>query len=196
VLYLLYAIGSRCSQYLLSLCGLLLLYLVIVGISPAPSWPHRRNIEHLIELRAHHHDSMELMTSSGTMRRKAHAEGMRERVSAFEVGREDRGVSTMPPLPPTGGKNMPYMPEADSDSAAPTAPTEVVVYKIWESHLRAVGVAAIAGIAVGLLHLFLRPTVNVVVSLCWLSRKVDRLGWMCLNCSALDGADESRACRA
>jgi hypothetical protein len=41
---------------------------------------HSRIIGRLIELRAHHHDSMELMSSSGTPRpqRKAHAEGERD----------------------------------------------------------------------------------------------------------------------
>jgi hypothetical protein len=53
----------------------------------------------------------------------------------------------MPLLPPTSGKNMP---EVDRDSAAPAAATVVEVCKIWEFHLRAVGVAAIAGIAVAL----------------------------------------------
>jgi hypothetical protein len=92
---------------------------------------------------AYRHDSMESMSSFGTpgLRRKAHAEpeggGMRKRVLAF--GREDRGVSTIPLLPPTGGKNMP---EDDHDSAAPTAATVVEVCKIYQSHLRAVGAAA------------------------------------------------------
>jgi hypothetical protein len=54
-------------------------------------------------------------------------------------------VSTIPLLPPVGG-------EADRDSAAPTAATVVEVCKIWESHLRAVGVAAIARVAVALVH--------------------------------------------
>jgi hypothetical protein len=42
------------------------------------------------------------------------------------------------------------MPEDDRDSAAPTAATVAEVCKIQESRLRAVGVAAIAGL---LLHL-------------------------------------------
>jgi hypothetical protein len=62
------------------------------------------------------------------------------------LGREDKKVSTILLLPPTGGKNMP---EVDRDSAVPTAATVVEVY-IWESHLRAVGVAVIARIVVKL----------------------------------------------
>jgi hypothetical protein len=67
-------------------------------------------------------------------RRKVYAEG-------GGCGKEYwylEGASTTPLLPPTGGKNMP---EADRDgAAAPTAATVVEVCKIWESHLRAVGV--------------------------------------------------------
>lgn len=68
-----------------------------------------------------------------------------------------------------------------------------------ESHLRAVGVAAIAE---ALLHLcFHRPTIVVIVvvrvaeaaeagCVIVLVAIKGRLGWMCLMCSALDGAEE------
>ena len=79
---------------------------------------------------------------------------MRKRVLAFGNGREDRGVSIIPLLPPTGGKRMS---EADCDSAAHTV---VEVCKIWESHLRTVGIAVIARIQ---LCLFLRQTIIVLV---------------------------------
>ena len=55
------------------------------------------------------------------------------------------------------------MPEACA--AAPTVVTVAVeVYNVWESHLRAVGVAAIAGIdAYIMLHLCLRSSIVFVV---------------------------------
>jgi hypothetical protein len=64
--------------------------------------------------------------------------------------------------------------EADHDSAAPTAATVVEVCKIWESHLRAVGVtvAATRGL---LLHLCMRPTIIVVVTVGW--RRWRCRGW-------------------
>ncbi len=56
--------------------------------------------------------------------------------------------ATLPLVPLTGGKNMPGVDSAALTAAAAAAAVVVSVCKLWESHSRATGVAAIAGVVV------------------------------------------------